>query len=280
MQCCADTLPTAPSWDSTDQRLVRQLVADFPVELPLLVELASARTFASPRISAIMVRSGKYLRDAHQRNANLNVAVLGLMRLGYDSPIGRRMIAELVRIHEPLTIENEDMWYALCLGVSVPIGWLEWAGWRSLSAEEKQALFQFWRAVGLQLGLHDPPADLSSCVRFVADYERRMFAQAPQTKVMGEIARREWVERFPVLFQPVADAVFRSVIDESLGRAFDQPLPCAVTRQMALSIFVLRRILLRAIPPLRRSWWVGQWAIDRVDEATIMPELLGAATVA
>jgi hypothetical protein len=97
---------------------------------------------------------------------------------------------------------------------------------------------------------------------------------------MGEIARREWVERFGVPFRPIADAVFRSVIDEPLGRALELPLPRAVTRRMVLSVFVLRRALLRMIPPLRRSWWGGQWAIDRTDESTVMPELLGAGAPA
>jgi hypothetical protein len=269
------TSPSRAARLQTDEQLVRKIVEDFPFEMQLLVDLGAARILCSPRISAIINGTGRYARDTDRRHGNTNVAIVGLMKWGLTSPRGEKMISRLIDSHAPHGITNEEMWYAISTLVCMPIDWLRRVGWRRLGSREEEAIFRFWREVGVRMQLTDPPKTLSAFDAFRRDYERRHFAPSPQNTLMGDIARREWLGRFPTWLRPPADAFFLSLLDDSMREALSLPKPWAVTRWLVAVTARVRRYAMAASPRLRRSWWAGAWAIDHVDEDAALVDLTG-----
>ena len=272
----AKLLPAAEAdWDTPDQQVVRKLVEDFPFEMPLLVDLGAARALCSPRISTILSENGKYFRSGNLRHANASVSVVGLMKWGYNSPVGRQITAAVTHIHGQHGISDEEMWYALATLVRQPIVWIERYGWRPMEAPEKEALFQFWREVGKRMRLSDPPVDFSALERLFCEYEYRHFAQAPQNKQMVEVARREWVGRFPFGLRWMANAIFLSVLEEPIRQTLGLPQPWRMTERAISAFFLFRRRLLATFPRMRQSWWAGGWALVRGNEAESLQYILG-----
>jgi hypothetical protein len=204
------------------------------------------------------------MRSGEARHANTSQAVVSLLAAGYASPLGQRIIAEIMRIHEPLGIPNEEMWYALATLARQPIEWIDRFGWRRLASSEKDALYWFWREVGLRLQLTGAPADPQAMEEFLHDYERSHFALAPENQQMVAVAQQEWLTRFPHGLRWAARAIFLSVLDNRIRESLGLPHPSPWIQQAVASFFLMRRHALAVSPALRRSWWAGGWAVDRV----------------
>src|SRR4051794_33334091 len=85
-----------------------------------------------------------------------------MMEYGYDSDRGRRALERMNHIHERFRIANSDFLYVLTTFIFEPIRWNERFGWRPMAANERLALFHFWREVGLRMKIRDIPEDYDS----------------------------------------------------------------------------------------------------------------------
>jgi hypothetical protein len=205
------------------------------------------------------------MRNGQARHANASDAAVALLKVGYASPAGRRMIAEIRRIHGPLGIPDEEMWYSLATLACQPMEWIERYGWRPLEPLEKESLLSFWREVGIRFELSDPPSDARAMEEFLRDHERSHFALAPQNEQMAQVAEREWLTRFPRGMRWLARLIFLSVLDSRIRDCLGLPHPSHWTRRTVSRFFLFRRRVLKMFPTLRRSWWAGGWALHRAN---------------
>ena len=73
-------------------------------------------------------------------------------------------------MHGRFPITNDELLYVLTTFIYEPIRWIERYGWRPLAANEKQALFQFYREVGRRMNIQDIPEDVEAFEQFNRAY--------------------------------------------------------------------------------------------------------------
>jgi hypothetical protein len=173
MTASPPTVPSAAVPTEIDAASIcRQLAGyDFPWELHRSLEMAVLKTFCVPRIASLLRQTGEFEQRPQKRYDDTSLLMGNLLKWGYDSPQGRAAIAQMNRIHRRFKIPNEDYLYVLSTLIYEPIRWNQHFGWRRFSALEKQALFEFWRAVGQQMGLHHIPATFPDFLAFNVAYE-------------------------------------------------------------------------------------------------------------
>src|SRR5687767_10830495 len=86
---------------------------DFAFDTTRALELALFRTFASPRISGLLDRTGEFARDAQKRYDDTDLLVSELMEHGYDSDRGRAALRRMNQLHGRFDIPNQDFLYVL-----------------------------------------------------------------------------------------------------------------------------------------------------------------------
>src|SRR5437764_14278775 len=145
---------------------------DFPFDTTRALEFALFRTFCMPSIGALLDRTGEFFRRAQKRYDDTDIIVSELMEHGYDSARGQRALRRMNQLHGRFAIANDDFLYVLSTFIYEPIRWNARFGWRRLCAEEKLAMFYFWRAVGQRMSIKDLPADYASFEKYNIDYER------------------------------------------------------------------------------------------------------------
>jgi len=147
----------------------------FPWDTTRSLEMALFRTFASPRIGALLHRTGEFEARAQKRYDDTDLIVSEIVEHGFDSERGARAIARMNAIHARFAIANDDLLYVLSTFVFEPIRWNARWGWRPMTPHEREGWFWFWRGVGERMGIRDLPSDLASFERFSASYERERF---------------------------------------------------------------------------------------------------------
>src|SRR5690348_668536 len=72
---------------------------EFPFDTTRSLELALFRTFCVPSISALLERTGEFLRRAQKRYDDTDLIVSELMEWGYDSDRGKRALRRMNQLH-------------------------------------------------------------------------------------------------------------------------------------------------------------------------------------
>jgi hypothetical protein len=127
------------------------------------------RTFCAPRISALLDRTGEFLRRALEavRRHRPNHQRPDEPRL--RQPPGRGRPAADEPDHGRFAITNDDYLYVLSTFVFEPVRWIGRFGWRPLSDTSGWPVPLLAR-VGHRMGIHGIPADAEAFERLNFDY--------------------------------------------------------------------------------------------------------------
>src|SRR5689334_15531200 len=71
----------------------------FPFDLTRALEFALYRTFAIPRIGALLYRTGEFVNRTQKRYDDTDLILSEMLEYGYDSERGRAAMEQLNRIH-------------------------------------------------------------------------------------------------------------------------------------------------------------------------------------
>ena len=175
----------------------------FPWDVTRALELALLKTFCVPSISGLLARTGEFEQRPRKRYDDTGLMVAELLRHGLDSGAGAAVIARMNRIHGHYAIGNDDFLYVLSSFVAEPIRWLERYGWRPLTAEEREHLFRFWRAVGERMGITDIPASLAELLELNGRVEREIFRYAESNHRIAEATLAMLLADWPAPLRPV-----------------------------------------------------------------------------
>jgi len=225
---------------------------DFPFDTTRALELALFRTFAVPRIAALLDRTGEFRLRAQRRYDDTDIIVSELIEWGYDSDRGRRALRRMNRLHGRFAIANDDFLYVLSTFVYEPIRWNARFGWRPMCEPERLGYFWFWREVGRRMGIRDIPADPVAFERFNREYERRHYRFTEAGHRVATATRELFVGWFPRPLAPVVRSVIHALLDDALLDAFGFPRPSSAMGRLAPAALRLRARLLRRLPPRRR----------------------------
>lgn len=256
------------------QEIVRRLAChDFPWDMTRSLELALFRTYCSPRISGLLHATGEFERCPQKRYDDTDIIVSELMEWGYDSARGQAALARMNAIHGRFKIANEEFLYVLSTFAFEPIRWLDRFGWRAPTEEEKQALFVFWREVGLRMGIHDIPQERDAFERFSREYERIHFRYSDTNRRIGVATRELFASWFPRVLRPLVRRTVHALLDPVMREAFGFPEPGRLMSPLAVESLRLRARLLRWLPrrkaprlrtAMRRPSYPGGYAIGDI----------------
>ena len=163
---------------------------DFGFDTARALEFALFRTYCVPSISALLDRTGEFRERPQKRYDDTEIIVNELLEYGYDSDRGRRALERMNRIHERFRIANSDFLYVLTTFIYEPIRWNARFGWRPMVANERLALFHFWREVGLRMNIREIPQDYDVLEQFNIEYERDRFRYHESNQRIGDLDGR------------------------------------------------------------------------------------------
>ena len=232
---------------------------DFPWELTRSLELAVLKTFCVPRISHLLKETGEFTNRTQKRYDDTSLIFGNILKWGYDSPQGQAAILRMNAIHQRFDILNEDFLYVLSATVFEPIRWNQRFGWRRFTATEKQALYQFWKAVGQRMGIQDIPQTLAALEQFNGDYEAQHFHYHPDNAAVGNAVIRLMKGWFPAIAAPLVPTFVKAVADESMCKALGWSKPHPLLANGIIRGLKLSRKLAKQFPSRRRASFV----IDR-----------------
>lgn len=208
------------------QRMVHLLTAyEFPFDITRALELALFHTYASPRVSGLLARTGEFERHGQKRYDDTSRLISEFMESGYDSEQGQRAIAHMNYIHSHYRIDNADYLFVLATFITYPIEWLRQYGWRKLTPSEELALFYFFREVGRRMNLTDLPDTMDELTAFMQDYERRYFRYTESNRRVAESTVQIVQGWFPQLLHPLVRPTFAALLSPELRTAFGYTQP-------------------------------------------------------
>ena len=270
---------------SDNQRMVHLLTAyEFPFDMTRALELALFHTYASPRVSGLLARTGEFERHGQKRYDDTSRLISAFMESGYDSEMGRRAIAHMNHIHGHYRIDNADYVFVLATFVFYPIEWLSRYGWRPLTPSEEQALFYFFREVGRRMELTGIPNSLADLRAFTNAYESRYFRYSESNRRIADATVAIVQGWFPRPLHPLVQPTFAALIDEKLRVAFGYPRPpgwfsALITGALRVRRWPLRWLTFKPYPTLVantrfRHYPAGPPAIEAVGP----PQLIESRT--
>jgi hypothetical protein len=235
------------------QAIARELgTRIFPWDTTRALELALFRTFASPRIGALLDRTGEFRERAQKRYDDTDLIVSEIVEHGYDSERGQRAIARMNALHARFKIPNEDFRYVLSTFVFEPLRWNARWGWRRMTERERLGWFWFWRGVGERMNITGVPTSLAAFEAQSVDYERDRFRYTVANARVAASTREMFAAWFPQALRPLVRLSIRGLLDETLLRAFGlEPAPRFVGRAADLALRTRAR-LLRVLPKRRQ----------------------------
>lgn len=233
----------------TDHCRIVHLLAgyEFPWDGIRALEMALMRSFCSPSVSRLLHRTGEFRKHGQKRYDDTALLVAEFMQSGYDSDRGRAAIAHMNRIHSVYSISNEDYLFVLSTFILEPIAWIERYGWRKPGDNEKQALFYFFREIGLRMGLQNIPASLDGFQDFANRYENSHFVFTETNKLVGEATVNVVKGWMPFFAQPFVLPVIRCFLDAKMLRSLGFEPPNSLLAKTVQTVMKLRALLLRYV---------------------------------
>ncbi|MFN0216884.1 MAG: oxygenase MpaB family protein [Saprospiraceae bacterium] len=152
------------------------------------------------------------------------------------------------KIHGNFRIPNEDFIFVLSTLIFYPIDWMEKYGWRKMLDKEKQALFLFYREVGLRMGMQDLPATIEDLRAFVTEYEAKYFVFAQSNRNIADATINIFKGWFPGFLRPLIEPAVVALIDEKLRIAFGFPKPSPLMVWLVNASLLVRKHFLRWLP--------------------------------
>jgi hypothetical protein len=220
---------------------------EFPWDVVRALEVALMRSFCSPSVSGLLNRTGEFRKHGQKRYDDTALLVAEFMHHGYDSERGRRAIAHMNQIHGLYKIPNEDFLFVLSTFIFLPIRWIDDFGWRRMTAQGRQALYCFFRAVGERMHMQDIPSSLEDFRAWVADYERRNFIPAETNTLVGNATVDIVKGWMPGFARPFVLPVMKCLLDKPMLNALGYSEPPALLRNIVRAGMKLRGLGLRKI---------------------------------
>lgn len=229
-------------------RIVHLLAGyEFPWDGIRALEIALMRSFCSPSVSRLLHRTGEFRKHGQKRYDDTALLVAEFMQYGYDSERGRAAITHMNRIHGVYAIPNEDYLFVLSTFILEPIAWIERYGWRMPGYNEKQALFYFFREVGVRMGLQNIPHSLEAFQEFANRYENRHFVFTETNKMVADATVSIVKGWMPFFARPFVGPVMRCFLDRKMLAALGYPAPSPWLAKVVQMAMRLRAKVLRHI---------------------------------
>ncbi len=227
--------------------------SEFPWDTTRSLEVALFRTFGGPETSALLAQTGELTQRPQKRYDDTDLILSEILEHGYDSERGRAALRRMNRLHGRFAISNEAFLYVLSTFIYEPIRWNARFGWRPMVAQEKLAIFHYWREIGRRMNIKDIPSDYEAFERFNVAYERQNFAYSPSNARVAAGTRDMFLGWFlPRFLHPLGAPFLYALLDDLLLEAFGFPKPAPILRPLVSGLLRARARLVRLLPERRQ----------------------------
>ena len=222
---------------------------DMPFMTRASLELGQFRTFAIPSISKLLNSTGEYTKQCPIRYDDTDLILREILENGVHSRRAEAAIARLNEIHGKYpSITNDDFLYTLSIFIVIPVIFIDKFGYRKVSKNEREALFQSFRIIGNQMHIEHIPKSYDATVIFHHEYERKYMKFSTTNFNVGTATMDFFLEHsLPRFLRPIGRQFAICLLDERLRAALGiGPRPnliisTAVSLIMFFrSVFVLR----------------------------------------
>lgn len=198
---------------------------DFPFDMTRALEFALLRTFGVPSVAGLLDRTGEFTQRTQRRYDDTDLIISTMMDFGYDSEKGNAALQRMNEIHNRFKISNADYLYVLSTFIFEPIRWIRRCGWRQMDEREEQALYYFWREVGIRMAIRDIPASYAAFEQYNQEFEQSHFRFTEAGKRVATSTIAMFATWFPWPVGQYVPAIMHSVIDDTLIEALGLPRP-------------------------------------------------------
>ncbi len=195
----------------------------------------------------------EFRKHGQKRYDDTALLVAEFMETGYDGDRGRQAIEHMNKIHSVYSIANDDFLFVLSTFIFLPIQWVDSYGWRKTTANERQALFYFFKTVGERMNIKNIPGSLEDFEKFVTGCESQNFTTADTNHAVGNATMNIVKKWMPFFVRPMVLPVMKCLLDRSMLKALGYPstssiLKVTVYGAMRMRAFFLRKITLKKYP--------------------------------
>lgn len=234
----------------TDHQRIMYLSSqyDFGFANHRALEFALFKTYAAPRMTAVLDKSGEFYQRGQKRYDDTTLILSEIVEHGYDSERGRAAIRRMNNIHRHFPIENDDFMYTLSVFVLEPIRWNALLGWRRFSDKEKQAGFLFWREVGIRMNIKDIPETYEAFERWSLNYEREQFFYGDTNRKIADATISIFAGWVPKFMRPAMQPMVVALIEDDVREAFGYQKSGAWLTWLLKKALRLRAGIIRLLP--------------------------------
>ena len=229
---------------------------EFAWDMHRALEVALFRTYAVPRISGLLARTGEFTRNPQRRYDDTMLLIAEFTEHGYSSRRGAAAIARMNELHGRHRIRNDDLLYVLSTFVFEPGRWIDAYGWRDLTDAERRAGFFFWREIADRMGIADEDGALATAdtfERWSRSFEASEFRYARTNAVVGRATRDLFLQMYvPGPLRRFGQTAVHALLDDPVLDAFGFPRPTRAQRATVMGALRARARLQRRLPPRRR----------------------------
>ncbi|WP_187279468.1 oxygenase MpaB family protein [Quadrisphaera setariae] len=225
--------------EATYQRVVQE----FTLEFRLANALAYLRTYASPRVAALLLHTGHVQHASTERAVDTALFVYELVHHGIDSEQGQEVVRRLNAMHGRWSIRNDDSLWVLGTFAVLGPQMIDALGWRRLTDDERQACVDWWREVGTRMGITGIPETHAEFADAFRAYELAHLRRTDAGRVLLEASWDVMVSDLPEPLRPVSRLLAAALTDEPARSALGLPRVGAPVRT-ALRLGLVTRGLL------------------------------------
>lgn len=244
------------------------------VEFPLMFDIGTHvgffSTFAVPSIAAVLNATRGFELACQLRYDDSVLLMREVSESGCRSARGAAALKRVNEIHGRVSgIKREDMLYTLWVFCFEPVRWIDAYGWRQLEPFEKEALFAFWREVGVGLNIADIPKTCAEFETWGQAYEKARFRRTRASVALTEHVIRlaaswgpSWLpssstarawKRQLIVWILCALSPSQDMVD-AIGLAEERARMPWILRALLRSAAVARGCLVRWLLPPRPEW--------------------------
>ena len=250
---------------------------EFPFDLSRALELALYHTYGSASVAGLLDRTGEFAKRGQKRYDDTRLLISQFVEAGWQTDLGRRSIAQMNKIHGFFAIPNDDYLFVLWTFIDFPLQWTDEFGWRQFTPHERQAWFNFWIAIGREMGIKDLPADKARYDAFIAAYEARemVYSDASHRVALATVRVMEnWLPApLRVAVLPIAACLLRP---QFLTAAGIKPPPAwlksTIRSALKLRAWVKRFVSIERYPKLLADALNRTYPDNRYEIETLGPE--------
>lgn len=239
--------------ERTDDESKERFAAALGLDTLMATELAQFHTFAVPKISALLARTGQYEEPGTRRLDDTKLLLSPVLNEGSESETGSEAIAQVNRIHAQYKIDNDEYLYVLSTFVFVAEEFYRTFSWREARPDEEADLYARVLDMGQAMNIEGIPDDIDEFRRWTADYLAQNRNYHPDNHTVAEGMMRGVKSSVPAPMRPLVSPLTRVLLnDEDLLEALGYTLPPAPFVALVRAAMAARKRLSKYVSSLNK----------------------------